>query len=276
MDDTAASYSNRANAKRAAEKMITAGTAPAVDYGIKPREDGRFEIKWKTNRAPATEQQVKAELTAATETATADSAPATEPAATTDPSPTEPEPAAAGDGEPGTTESAEPEQAEDPFPAGTWVKVRQGKRMAIVGRVVQRIDPQTWRVHQFGKPEEWTRLATAAQLYRTEEPTPEPPKPERRSRRHTAVTPSKPSRSQYTISVDMIATGKLPEKPPVVTSKANPHYQKRFDTLHGLAVAGDWKAVRDYKVSGSNSYSKMLERYRQDLVAIHAASKASR
>jgi hypothetical protein len=59
--------------------------------------------------------------------------------------------------------------------------------------------------------------ATAAQLYRTEEPTPEPPKPERRSRRHTAVTPGKPSRSQYAISVDMIAAGKLPEKPPVVT-----------------------------------------------------------
>src|SRR5580704_12536074 len=98
MDDTAASYSNRANAKRAAEKMITAGTAPAVDYGIKPREDGRFEIQWKTNCAPATEQQ--AGFTAATERSTADSSSATGPAATTDPSPTEPEPAAAGDGEP--------------------------------------------------------------------------------------------------------------------------------------------------------------------------------
>src|SRR5215472_3562514 len=34
----------RSNAKRAAEKMITDGTAPAIDYGIKPREDGRFEM----------------------------------------------------------------------------------------------------------------------------------------------------------------------------------------------------------------------------------------
>jgi hypothetical protein len=46
--------------------------------------------------------------------------------------------------------------------------------------------------------------------------------------------------------------------------------------LHGLALAGDWKAVRDYKVSGSNSYSKMVERYRQDLLTtLHAASGAA-
>jgi hypothetical protein len=40
-----------------------------------------------------------------------------------------------------------------------------------------------------------------------------------------------------------------------VTSAANPHYQKRFDVLHKLAAAGDWAAVRDYKVSGSCSGS---------------------
>jgi hypothetical protein len=50
MDDTA-SFSSRGNAKRAAEKMIANGTAPAVDYGFKTRDDGRFEIVWKT--APA-------------------------------------------------------------------------------------------------------------------------------------------------------------------------------------------------------------------------------
>jgi hypothetical protein len=74
----------------------------------------------------------------------------------------------------------------------------------------------------------------------------------------------------------MIAAGQLPEKPPVVTSKANPHYQKRFDTLHSLAVAGDWEAVRDYRATGSNSYSKMVARHRHDLLAIHAASEAAR
>jgi hypothetical protein len=30
--------------------------------------------------------------------------------------------------------------------------------------------------------------------------------------------------------------------------------------------------VRDYKVTGSNSYSKMVARYRQDLLAVHAAA----
>jgi hypothetical protein len=32
--------------------------------------------------------------------------------------------------------------------------------------------------------------------------------------------------------------------------------------------------VRDYKVTGSNNYSKMVVRYRQDLLAVHAASEA--
>jgi len=52
MDDTA-SFSSRSNAKRAAEKMIANGAAPAVDYGFKPRDDGRFEIVWKTDKAKA-------------------------------------------------------------------------------------------------------------------------------------------------------------------------------------------------------------------------------
>ena len=52
MDTTASSFTARKNAKRAAEKMIADGKAPAVDYGIRPRDDGRFEIVWKT--APTT------------------------------------------------------------------------------------------------------------------------------------------------------------------------------------------------------------------------------
>jgi hypothetical protein len=264
MNDTG-SYTARKNAKRAAEKMIADGKAPAVDYAIRPRDDGRFEIIWKVTKAAPTTEEVEAELTAATETVTGGTAPETvaEPAVTSDS-----EPAAAD------TTRMEPEsaEAEDPFLAGTWVKVRKGKRKAIVGQVTQRIGPNSWRVHQVGKPETWTQLATAAQLYRTEEPPPEAPKPSRRS---MTITPAKPSRSQYAINADMIAAGKVPEKPPVVTSKTNPYYQKRFDTLHGYAAAGDWDAVRDYKVTGSNSYSKMVARYRQDLLALHAASEAA-
>jgi hypothetical protein len=123
-----------------------------------------------------------------------------------------------------------------------------------------------------------TVLVSAAQLYRADEPEPVPeaPKPKRRSCRRTTAAPAKPSRSQYAINAEMIAAGQLPEKPPVVTAKANPHYQKRFDTLHSLAVAGDWEAVRDYRATGSNSYSKMVARHRHDLLAIHAASEAAR
>jgi hypothetical protein len=64
MDTTVSSFTARNNAKRAAEKLITNGKAPAVDYGIRPRDDGRFEIVWKT--APTT-GEVEAEIaTAAT------------------------------------------------------------------------------------------------------------------------------------------------------------------------------------------------------------------
>ena len=64
MDTTASSFTARKNAKHAAEKMIANGKAPAVDYGIRPRDDGRFEIAWKT--VPTT-GEVEAEIaTAAT------------------------------------------------------------------------------------------------------------------------------------------------------------------------------------------------------------------
>jgi hypothetical protein len=45
---TCSTFSSRSNAKRAAEKLLAGGTAPAVDYRIKERKDGRFEITWRT------------------------------------------------------------------------------------------------------------------------------------------------------------------------------------------------------------------------------------
>jgi hypothetical protein len=285
MTDTAqcSSFSTRSNAKRGAEKMINNGTAPAVDFAIRPRDDGRFEIIWKATKVTPTTEEVEAELTAATEMVT-DSRPA-------DPTPNQGEIDAqpVDTGEPRDCDKAAPEIARaetqstptsaesqrDPFPVGTWVTVRQGKRKTSVGQVRQRINEEHWRVHLLGKPEEWTIMATAAQLSCPEEPAPEAPKPAKRSRRRKTSMPTTRSRSQYAISPDMIAVGKLPENPPVVTSKANPHYQRRFDTLHGYAAAGDWDAVRNYKATGSNSYSKMVARYRQDLLALHAASEAA-
>jgi hypothetical protein len=35
-------------------------------------------------------------------------------------------------------------------------------------------------------------------------------------------------------------------------------------------------ALSYYEIKGSNSYSKMVARYRQDLLAVHAASEAAR
>jgi hypothetical protein len=100
-------------------------------------------------------------------------------------------------------------------------------------------------------------------------------RPAEQPRRVKTTAQRASSRSKYAIDPEAIAAGRLPDKAPVVTSKANPHYQKHFDRLFGLAKAGDWDAVRDYKLTGSNSYSKMVARYRQDLLAVHAASEAA-
>jgi hypothetical protein len=83
MTDTAVSYSYRANARHAAEKMIGDGTVPAVDYGIKPRDDGRFEVVWKTgNGAPATTEEIETEITTTTAAAETEAALPPAPAAT--------------------------------------------------------------------------------------------------------------------------------------------------------------------------------------------------
>jgi hypothetical protein len=97
-------------------------------------------------------------------------------------------------------------------------------------------------------------------------------KPARQPRRARATAPRAPravSRSRYSIDPAAIAAGKLPDTAPVVSSATNQLYQKKFDALHAHAVAGEWDAVCDYKITGSNSYSKMVERYRQELLAVH-------
>jgi hypothetical protein len=80
--------------------------------------------------------------------------------------------------------------------------------------------------------------------------------PAKRPGRARATDPKKAPRSRYRIDPEAITAGRLPEMAPVVTSATNPHYQKYFDRLFGLAKAGDWDAVRDYRITGSNSYSK--------------------
>jgi hypothetical protein len=70
---------------------------------------------------------------------------------------------------------------------------------------------------------------------------------------------SKPSSPHPKLTlIKAVVDGKLPAKAPVVTSAANPHYQKHFDKLFAHAQAGEWDAVCDDKITGSNSYSKMV------------------
>jgi hypothetical protein len=40
--------------------------------------------------------------------------------------------------------------------------------------------------------------------------------------------------------------------------------------------AGDWDGVRKNELTGSNGYSKMVARYREDLLAAHVALKAAK
>src|SRR5206468_6728983 len=86
--------------------------------------------------------------------------------------------------------------------------------------------------------------------------------PAKQPRRAKATAPETSSRSRYRIDPETIAAGRLPQSAPVVTSAANPHCQEHFDRLFDLAQAGDWDGVRNYEVKGSNSYSKMVTRYR--------------
>jgi hypothetical protein len=271
MDATASNFSNRSNAKRAAEKMIAKGTAPTVDYGIKPSDDGRFEIVWKT---ASTTDEAEAEIAAAIgepgKTGT-DWFPGTEGTHFAGvPLPeTETAVAAAAAHEPALSElapiTAQPEP-ENKWPDGTRVMVRKRKSWREA-TIVRRLDPDYWRVEY---PGGGTGMFQGPDIraYEAERDA----KPAKQPRPAKATEPKKASRSRYAIDPKAIAAGKVPDKAPVVTSAANPHYQKHFDRLFGLAKVGDWDAVRDYEVKGSNSYSKMVARYRQDLLAVHAAA----
>src|SRR5207248_8767958 len=111
-DSTVSSFRFRKNAKRAAEAMIRKGTAPAVDYGIKPSDNGRFEIDWKTAKATPATDEVEIQLAEAS---------ADEPAAGLPTEASQPAPAAT---EPATTEAAtrgasEVEVASQPASAAT-------------------------------------------------------------------------------------------------------------------------------------------------------------
>ena len=276
MDTTASSFTARNNAKRAAEKMIANGKAPAANYGIRPRDDGRFEIVWKT--APTT-GEVEAEIATAA-TAAEDGHYNTNPrfSVNEDPSDAPPnagaeEAAAATGNEPAASSVPNlcvvPER-DKKWPDGTRVMVRNKPKSWSEATIYTRLDAEYWRV-QYASGGTGMFKEGDIRAYDAERDA----KRARQPRRAKAAGPRAAPRSRYALDPAVIAAGKLPDKAPIVTSAANPHYQKRFDELHKLAAAGDWAAVREYKVTGSNSYSKLVARYQQDLLALHAAWEAA-
>jgi hypothetical protein len=68
------------------------------------------------------------------------------------------------------------------------------------------------------------------------------------------------------------ARGEVPPKP-VIASVTNMHRQKHFDKLHELSEAGDWDGVAAYHMNGVDSYSAMINRYRDRLLAAHNAGQ---
>src|SRR5271156_3433047 len=268
MDTTASSFTLRKNAKRSAEAMIRKGTAPAVDYDVNPSDnDGRFEIVWKTAKTATTTDEVEIEIAeasadqpaaasptgaaphpapAATEPATTDAAPqpASEAEAASQPAPLTAKPA-----------PALSEPAPNEWPQGTRVMVRKRKSWREA-TIISRLDPDHWRVEYPGG---------GSGMFRADDIRAYDPKrdatPAKQPRRAKETPPQNSSRSRYAMDPEAIAAGRLPQRAPVVTSAANPHYQKHFDLLFGLAKAGDWDGVRNYEVKGSNSYSKMVARY---------------
>jgi hypothetical protein len=283
MDSTASSFTLRKNAKRAAEAMIRKGTAPAVDYGIKPSDNGRFEIVWKIAKAAPTADEVEIKIAEAsadqpvaaspTETASQPAPEATAPATTEAATQRASEVEVASQPASAATEPAAAlsDPAPNAWPEGTTrVMVRKGRSWREA-TIVTRLDPDHWRVEYPGGGSGMFRAA-AIRAYEPKHGE----TPAKQPRRAKATAPQNLSRSRYRIDPETIAAGRLPQRAPVVTSAANPHYQKHFDRLLDLAKAGDWDGVRNYKVTGSNSYSKVVARYRQDLLAVHAASEAAR
>lgn len=281
MDTTASSFTLRKNAKRAAEAMIRKGTAPAVDYDINPNGNGRFEIVWKTVKAGPTSDEVETEIAEASADQPAAASPteaASQPApAATEPATTDAAPQPASEAEaasppaPVAAEAApalsEPAPNEWPHGARVMVRKRKSWREATI---ISRLDPNHWRAEYPGGGSGMFREADIRAYDAERNARPAAP-----SRRAKATAPQNSSRSRYAIDPETITAGRLPQRAPVVTSAANPHYQKHFDRLFDLAKAGDWDGVRNYEVKGSNSYSKMVARYRQDLLAVHAASEAA-
>ncbi len=289
MDDT--SFSLRHNAKRAAERMIDAGSAPSIDFGLRTRDDGRFEIIWKCGEPDAIpiedipqqsyeEEYTEIDVAAEQREDEIDARIAEERLAEIEEHPerlisgaaleerlsTWSEEGSAAEPE---AQSTEPFAGEDLWPPGTPVKIRASDNRRLTGTIVERVAPPHWRVQlDFAAPGA-TSIYDGSDL----EAAGSPSKPWAASPKKAQPTPPASAKPSKPIEIDAAAPrGTMPEKP-IITSKANPGYQKRFDYLAERAGAGDWAAVRDYEVKGVNSYAKMVKQYRDRLLAAHASAK---
>jgi hypothetical protein len=222
-------YSNRSNARRAAEAMIAKGTAPAAKYGLtalSTADGGGIKIEW----------QIEAAATA--------------------PQPQTQEPA--------------PQPAPQ-LQKGDRVEVTLGKRRARTGTIHYQVDPDFFRVILDEDGVSALCRLHQISLVGAEEPEPAP-KPAKATRQPRKA-PTNPLTKAAAATDAAAAQGVMPEKP-VIASKANPGYQKRFDYLAERAEVGDWAAVRAYEVKGVNTCAKMVVRYRDRLLAAHAAQQA--
>jgi hypothetical protein len=236
-------YSNRSNARRAANSMIAKGTAPAAKYGLtalSAADGGGIKIEW----------QIEATV-----------APVTEPEPQPQPAPQPLEPPAHG------LHLAQPQPVK-----GNRVQVTLGKKRVRLGTIDYQVDPDFYRVKLDGDG-----VSALVQRHQiafagaepAEAPEPAEPKPVKAPRQQRSAPQNLHVKAAAAADATA-AQGVMPEKP-VIASKANPGYQKRVDYLAERAAAGDWAAVRAYEVKGVNTYAKMLVRYRDRLLAAHGA-----
>lgn len=85
------------------------------------------------------------------------------------------------------------------------------------------------------------------------------------------VAPPKKRSSYFDAETEAaVARGDLPKRI-VITSAANKHRQKHFDALADAAETGDWDKVAAYQMKGTDTYCKMIHRYRDLLLQVKAA-----
>jgi len=104
---------------------------------------------------------------------------------------------------------------------------------------------------------------TEADLFKVAKPRPEP------------KGDGAPRHSKNAERDALAASGVMPEKP-IVTSPTNMHRQKHFDALAAMADAGEWDKIANFNAVKvhSDSYADMIYRYRDRLLAAHAAQEA--